>query len=71
MDKQTEENTAMIYIRIVEDDDLFSAFLNADELLDELALAARESSHAKAAYEILRCGERRRDPDPRGPSFHD
>ena len=46
MDKQTEENTAMIYIRIVEDDDLFSTFFNADELVDEVALAARESSHA-------------------------
>ena len=29
-------------------------FINADELLDEIALAACESSHAKAAYEILR-----------------
>ena len=46
----------------LDDDDLtgakawstFAAFLNADELIDEIALAARESSHAEAAYEILR-----------------
>ena len=51
----------MIYIRIVEEDltwadawSIVTTFLNADELLDEIALAARESSHGKAAYEILR-----------------
>ena len=47
----------MPHVRIVEDDDLTGAlrrFINADELLDEIALAARECDHAKAAYEILR-----------------
>jgi hypothetical protein len=47
---------------IIEDDNLTGAdawcilarFINADELLDETALAARESDHAKAAYAILR-----------------
>ena len=73
-----EEGT-MIYIRIIDDDDLtaakawstFTAFLNADELIDEVALAARESSHGKAAYTILRRGERRHDPDPGGTSSLD
>ena len=52
----------MPHVRIVEDDNLTGAkawsildtFINADELLDEIALAACESSHAKAVYEILR-----------------
>ena len=45
----------MPHVRIVEDDDLTGAeAFNADELLDELALASRESDHAKAAYAILR-----------------
>ena len=32
----------------------FAASINVDELVDEIALAARESSHGKAAYELLR-----------------
>ena len=33
---------------------ILARLINADELLDEIALAARKSDHAKAAYEILR-----------------
>lgn len=47
----------------IRDDDLNTAedvwpilatLINVDELLDETALAARESIHGRAAYEILR-----------------
>lgn len=54
----------MTHVRIVEDDNLTAAealsilnrFINVDELLDELALAARDRTHEKRAYEILRQG---------------
>ena len=56
------KETTMTPVRIVDDDDItgaeawsiFTTLLNADELLDEIALAARVSSHGRAAYEILR-----------------
>ena len=63
----------------LDDDDLTGAeawsilatFLNADELLDEIALAARESDHGKAAYEILREVSGDTIPTLAGPSFPD
>lgn len=33
---------------------MFASTFNADELIDELALASREGPHGKAAYNLLR-----------------